>query len=271
MKNDFEFIRLSIITVVFCLTVIGCTQKNRDAQIIKLGMEMESSKEVESEPNVVNKTTYIDGKIIEGKWELASDPTAYFVFYANTWRFVDNDNWVDMGLFFLDEDYLTLKSENGSDRIKYNRDNNILIFSEHTQEWVNARWNKVVRQDNSGLHPLIGTWKGELENGRILLFQYFTFDPESKLGTGLHYSYDSTFSEIRVCYAAFVEDKNSKLITSQPVTATLLDDGVKEQEIRLELNDDGELVRKIRIADIYEIINGDLIMKNRGDLVCKKI
>ena len=221
-----------------------------------------------------NKKSYIDNRLIEGKWELASDPTACFVFYANTWRFLDNnDSPVDMGIFLLEDDYLILKMEDNDVRIKYTKENNSIIFSEHSQEWMNDRWNKVVVQEQSSIHPLIGTWKGEITSSfgdkRILLFQYFNYDPETKIGEGLHYSFEPTFTKIRISMAIFSGDFG--IITSQPITATLLNDGINEQKIILERDDNEELVSKIRIEEYYEIVGDELIMKNRGNLICKKI
>jgi len=225
--------------------------------------------DINTETNIVIPR-YISNRIIEGNWQLSTDPTTYLMFYSFTWRFVSNGNLMDMGIFLLEDEYITLKFEKEEDiRIKYVIENNSIIFSEHTQEWMNNSWNKIENNNQSIKHPLIGTWRGDLDNGRILIFQYTDYNQETNIGIGIHYSFERSITDmdIRISIATFSDN----IIMSQPINSIRLQDGVDEQRMIFSRNENDEVEMKLQIIDNYEIIGNELLLKNRFDLICRKI
>ena len=240
------FAGLFVMALLLCVVVTGCS--------------------------TIAKTTEefagIDGRIIDGAWEMEGEPDLRIFFYANTFFIADarmylSDDYFLPGIFVLDNEYLTLKMEEDIDmRIKYTAGEDYVVFSEAL--WLNGRWNKVDMPEFA-IDPLVGMWKGETRYGRILIFNYLAD------GYGFHYSYNPDLSGIRVCFALYdLEDSTILSYPIRQVAQVALDDDDVLFITNFSL-EDGEVVETIFAVDEFEIVGDELILKSRSDMVCRRI
>jgi hypothetical protein len=245
LSKQHSLIGILMLALFTCLVITGCSTLSKSS----------------------DRITSIDRRDFDGIWEMESEPNLRIFIYANTFFISDNRMYLSAdqflpGIFLVENDFLTFKTDHNSDmRIKYTAGEDYLLFSEAL--WLNGRWNKKAGiPEETSTNPLVGTWKGETEEGRILIFQYFESD------TGFHYSYNPDFSDVRVCYAFYDIDEST--IRSYPVTnLALMDDGVGFQ-MQFSMQD-GELAVELVIDDEFEIVGDELIMKSRSNMVCKRI
>lgn len=149
---------------------------------------------------------------IEGLWQFSTDPSRTLVFYADTWRILDDGKiWGNMasGVFYPKSrnEIICLQLLDKGFLLHYTLKGNILTVNsvEGIDPWMVGTWNKIdTGKDTSDSNPLVGTWKVKDEIG-ISIFQFYSD------GTARGYDYAPEYEILhtRVYYTYDINNKNN--------------------------------------------------------------
>jgi hypothetical protein len=170
MANKKNLYGILAIWLVFTIMLYGCVSTRNTG--------------VPASGNDVNQTETADpvnDRRFDGTWQFKN---AMFIFYADTYRILADDETIANGVFIYDKSRIICQVSPGmATSFEYTLDSDTLTLNNPQNPALNGQWIKASLPPDTGNNPLVGTWKGL--NGTGKGYQIYQFYSD---GTGVAYS-----------------------------------------------------------------------------------